>query len=264
MEKLTPERRSPWQVLNDVVAALFVRELKTRFGSSKLGYFWMLAEPAAMVLVFSAMYTLLGRRVLVGVDVPLFLLTGILPYLLFTKLISSLTSAVKSNKALFVYSQVTPIAPIITRFLIEVAVYSLTYVSLLLIMAWAGFQALPADPLGFIVVNCLVMSLGAGFGLVLCSAQERWQDAEKLASIIMRPLFLLSGVLYVMSMIPQQYWYLLKWNPLLHLNELARSVFFQSYSSQFASWEYPLLLALFLNMLGLMLFRVNRDKFIAS
>jgi len=264
LERSLPETRTPWQVLSDVVAALFVRELKTRFGASKLGYFWMLAEPVAMVLVFSAMFTLLGRQVLVGAEIPLFLLTGILPYLLFTKLISSLTTAVQSNKALFVYSQVTPIAPIITRFLIEVAVFSLTYVALLLILMWAGFQVVPSDPLFFIAVNCLVMALGLGFGLVLCAAQEHWQDVGKLVGIIMQPMFFLSGIFYAMSMIPKQYWYLMQWNPLLHLNELSRSAFFQSYSSEFANWVFPLFLALILNVVGLMLFRINRDKFIAS
>lgn len=45
--------RSSFQVLRDVTFGLLIRELKTRFGSYRLGYAWALLDPL-LILVRSA------------------------------------------------------------------------------------------------------------------------------------------------------------------------------------------------------------------
>jgi capsular polysaccharide transport system permease protein len=72
--------RTPWQIQRAVVFALFLREMKTRFGAKKYGYFWAIAEPAAIIVVFWAMFGLHLRRGMAGVDYPMFLMTGMLPF----------------------------------------------------------------------------------------------------------------------------------------------------------------------------------------
>jgi capsular polysaccharide transport system permease protein len=43
--------RSGLEVQQATVKALFLREIKTRFGKYRLGYFWAVLEPAAHLLV---------------------------------------------------------------------------------------------------------------------------------------------------------------------------------------------------------------------
>ena len=258
-----PSRR-PLTVMFDVVHALFIREIKTRFGRSHLGYFWALAEPVALIVLFSAVYSLRGSEILSGVDITLFLLSGIYPFTLFRNTITKIMMAVKSNKALFIYRQVSPIDPIIARIIIEVAFYSLTYILFLVGLTWFGVDAWPFDPLLLLTAHAVLILLSFGIGLSLCCVIEYWGDIEKVFGMLMRPMFFLSGLFYVMSMIPQQYWHFFDWNPVLHLIELMRSAFFEEYSTEFANWSYPIYLSLSLTVLGLMLYRVNRYKLIAS
>jgi len=49
--------RTPWQIQKSVVFALFLRELKTRFGAYKFGYVWLLLEPMAHVIVLSLIFS---------------------------------------------------------------------------------------------------------------------------------------------------------------------------------------------------------------
>lgn len=250
--------------MRDVIAALFVRELKTRFGSSRLGYFWALAEPIAHILIFSAAFTLVGRQLISGVDIPMIVMTGIMPYLYFARLVTGLSNGIQANTALLVYRQVQPIDPLFTRFLIDLASYWVSLILLLILFAWAGFNVVPYDPLSFILVNVVVSFLGFGLALCLCSALLHWSDTPKLLGMVMRPMFFLSGIFFTTAMIPTKYWPYLEWNPMLHLIELNRMAFFQSYYTDFPSWSYPIAIALLANALGFMLYRVNRDKFVAN
>lgn len=248
----------------DTIHALLMRELKTRFGAKKLGYFWAVAEPAAQAAIMATLFSLIGRSSISGVDVALFMITGILPFKLFGKILPQLAQAVHANKSLFAYRQVTPIDPIITRLLIETVTFIVVYVLILVVMAWLGFAAWPQDLLALLAVSGLLVILAAGIGLMLCSAVAYWDDAGKLVAMVMTPMLFISGVFFCATMIPQQYWYLFSWNPIFHAIELSRDAFFASYTTPVGSWEYMGLCALVAISIGLMLFQLNRNRFITT
>jgi len=256
--------RTSLQVMRDTIHALLMRELKTRFGAKKLGYFWALAEPIAQAAIFALLFTLIGRTSITGVPVALFLITGILPYKFFAKLLPQLTSAVQANKALFAYRQVTPIDPIITRLIIEITTFILVFIILLASLAWFGMEVMPDNMLALLGASTLLALLAIGLGLILCSAAAHWEDTTKLLGMVMTPLFFISGVLFCATMIPANYWYLFDWNPIFHAIELIHDAMFASYTTPVGSWSYLGSCALVAVGVGLMLYQVNRQRFITS
>ncbi len=250
--------------MRDTIHALLMRELKTRFGAKKLGYFWALAEPIAQAAIFALLFTLIGRTSITGVPVALFLITGILPYKFFAKLLPQLTSAVQANKALFAYRQVTPIDPIITRLIIEITTFILVFIILLASLAWFGMEVMPDNMLALLGASTLLALLAIGLGLILCSAAAHWEDTTKLLGMVMTPLFFISGVLFCATMIPANYWYLFDWNPIFHAIELIHDAMFASYTTPVGSWSYLGSCALVAVGVGLMLYQVNRQRFITS
>jgi len=254
--------RSSFQIMGDTVHALLMRELKTRFGSSKLGYFWAIAEPAAQASILAILFTLIGRNSLSGVPVALFLISGVMLFKAFSKSLTQLSNGIQSNTALFSYRQVSPIDPLITRFIIELAAFFTVYVIILAVMFWLGLDVWPQDLLALIAASLLLMFLAAGLALCLSVAQLYWQDTNKLLGMVMTPMFFISGVFYCATMIPQQFWFLFSWNPIFHAIELSRDAFFISYKTPIGSWLYLGLLTLGFNVLGLMLYRANRIRFV--
>ena len=227
--------RNSFQIMHDTVFALMMREIKTRFGSNRLGYFWAIAEPVTAVAVMGLIFTLLGRSSVANIPVVLFLFTAMLPFSLFSKLLNQLSSAVNANKALLAYRQVSAIDPVITRVLIELATYLIVYCIVFSFLAWLGFDVLPADILKVLAASSLLALMAIGLGLMLCSAMTYWLDAKKLVGIITRPLFFVSGILYSATMIPPKYWYLFSWNPVFHAMELSRDAFFNVYVTPIGS-----------------------------
>lgn len=257
-------KRSAWKIMFDTIHALLMREVKTRFGNQKLGYFWALAEPVAQASILALIFTLLGREALVGIPIALFLFAGILPFNLFSKLLPQLANSVDANKALLSYRQVTAIDPIITRIIIEVTTFIIVYVLIVIGMAWLGFNVVPEHLLDLALAITLLITMTAGLGLVLCSAVSYWPDVTKLISLITRPLFFMSGILYCATMVPEQYWYLLSWNPVFHAIELIRDAYFVEYQTPLGSWGYLSLVAGVSLCSGLITFKLSQQRFIAS
>lgn len=255
------QKRSALQITKDTVHALLMRELKTRFGSSKLGYFWAIAEPAAQASIIAILFTVIGRNSLAGVPVALFLISGVMPFKTFSKTVTQLSSGISANKALFAYRQVSPIDPILTRLIIEVATFFIVYTIILSVMAWLGLDVWPQDLLALIAASLLLIALGFGIALCMSSALLYWQDANKLLSMVMTPMFFISGIFYCATMIPAKYWFLFSWNPIFHAIELSRDAFFVSYTTPVGSWGYLALVSLSFVTVGLMLYRVNRIRF---
>ncbi len=256
------QNRTSWQIMQDTVHALLMREIKTRFGADRLGYFWAIAEPVSQASVMAVIFTLLGRSSVAGIPVAIFLFVGILPFKFFGKLIPQIGAAIDANKALFTYRQVTAIDPIITRILIEIVTFIVVYVLIFTAMAWLGFEVFPDDLLALLAACFLLLSLAVGLGLLLCCAVTYWPDAAKLFAMVMTPMFFISGILYCATMIPEQYWYLFSWNPIFHLIELSRDAFFVSYKTPIGDWYFVSFVALSSLSIGLMTFRINRHRFI--
>lgn len=256
--------RTSLQVMRDTVFALMMRELKTRFGARKLGYFWALAEPAAQAAIMAILFSLIGRSSITGVPVALFMISGILPFKFFSKLLPMLAASVQANKSLFAYRQVSPIDPFITRLLIEITTHVVVYILLMSVLAWLGFNVWPENLLALILATVLLMLIGVGIGLILCSAVSHWEDTLKLLQLVMTPMFLISGIFFCATMVPQQYWYLFTWNPIFHVIELSRDALFVTYTTPVGSWEYLVFFALIVNAIGLMLYQVNRQRFIST
>ena len=256
--------RSSWKIMCNTVHALLMREIKTRFGANRLGYFWAIAEPVAQAAVIGAVFTLIGRSSVSGIEVALFIFTGILPFKLFAKLLPQLSGAVSANKALLVYRQVSAIDPIIARIIIEVATFIIAYIVIFSVMGWLGFEVIPYDILALLMASLLLIIIATGIGLMLCVAMSYWQDTSKVAGMIMQPLFFISGVFFAATMIPQQYWYLFTWNPIFHAIELSRDAFFVSYVTPVGSWLYLSLCALVSFTLGIVTFYQNRMRFLTT
>ncbi|MEY8198941.1 MAG: ABC transporter permease [Colwellia sp.] len=255
-------KRSSIQIAKDTVHALLMRELKTRFGESKLGYFWALAEPVAQAAILATLFTLIGRNSISGVPVALFLISAIMPFKAFSKTLTQLSSGISANKALLAYRQVSPIDPVITRLIIEVSTFFIVYLIILSVMYWLGFDVWPQNILGLISASLLLLMLAFGLALCMSCAFLYWQDGSKLLSLVMRPMFFISGIFYCATMIPAKFWFLFTWNPIFHAIELSRDAFFVSYQTPVGSWNYLAITSLSFTILGLMLYRVNRERFV--
>ena len=256
--------RSPFQVLRDVTFGLLIRELKTRFGSYRLGYAWALLDPLLMIALFSAVFGMRSQSGFGGAPVQVFITAGYLPFMFFNKVVSQLKSAVNANMGLFCYRQVTPFATFIARFVLEAIIGLVVGCVLVMGLLWFGFDAIPSDPLQVILIYILLMIFSFSLGIIFCVLGSLFKEADKVLSLIMMPLMFVSCIMYPLSSIPAQYQHWFLWNPLVHAVELIRSGWIAGYVSPDVSWAYLSSVTLLILTFGMSCYRLSHRRLIAS
>ncbi|MGH7029721.1 MAG: tetratricopeptide repeat protein, partial [Stellaceae bacterium] len=132
--------RTQWRVIH----ALIVRETRTRFGDSTLGYGWALLEPILHILTLSLFFAVLMHgQPPIGTQFFIFYYTGLIPYHVFVHTSSSMTFAVTSNGSLLQLPLVSTFDVIFARALLELATDLMVAVILLAGFGALGFGTMP-------------------------------------------------------------------------------------------------------------------------
>ncbi len=243
-----------------VLEALVLRETRTRFGTHQLGYLWALIEPVLWVLTFYGLSAAVGREPPGGMDLIGFMVTGIVPFQLFSSTMNRAANAIDGNKSLLFYPQVRPLDLVVARALLELATLSGVFVILMagnaMIVGSLEIDRLLAV-IGGLVSACM---LGAGLGLTICSLSVMNGLVRRLHGPMTRPMFWLSGVFFTAESLPSTARSILSWNPLMHAIELTRSGWYSAYSDRHVNIIYLSLWVLGLAFCGLTIERVARRK----
>ncbi len=251
-------------MLKDVTFGLLMRELKTRFGTYRMGYSWAVLDPLLTIALFCFAFGLRQRNGFGGVEAPVFVAAGYLPFLMFLNMTNQLQSAVSANKGLFCYRQVTPFATLFSRFLLETLIGVLVAFVLILGLIWFGFDAMPADPLAVLAGYGLLMIFSFALGTLFCVVTSLSEEAKKLIPILMRPMMWISAVFFPLAAVPQSYQHLLLWNPVVHALELIRSGWIAGFQTQGGSWNYLAGITLVLLTFATSAYRLSHRRLIAS
>ncbi|ALB61563.1 polysialic acid transporter [Cronobacter condimenti 1330] len=257
-------KRHGLDVQRATVLALFLREIKTRFGKFRLGYGWALLEPLLHLAILLFVLDFVMERTLPDISFPVFLLSGIIPYFIFSNITSRSVNAIEANQGLFNYRPVRPVDTIIARTLLEASIYIVVYLLLLVFLAMMGEEFTCSHLLTlFCVWLCLIMC-SFGTGLIFMAAGNAFPEAEKFLPLLTRPLYFISCVMYSLNAIPQEYQRWVVWNPLVHIIELTRQSLAISYASEGASLTYLAMSTLVVLFTGLALYRHQEEAMLTS
>lgn len=243
-----------------VLHALLLRETKTRFGASQIGYLWAFIEPALWIGMFVGFYGIVGRISPPGMSMVAFLTTGIVPFSLFRETTQRCMSAIEANKGLLFYPQVRPLDLVIARAILEAATY-LGVMTLFMAGLWLWEGPPRIDSLLETIAGLgLAGAFGASLGLLCCGLSVYSPTVERLFPTVLRLVFWLSAVFHPVESLPRAMRDALLLNPLTHAIELTRDGWFAGYDARHADPTYVLVWILVLSFFGLSLERMARRR----
>jgi len=245
----------------EVLNALILREIKTRFGDHSLGYLWAVIGPSLWIGTFVAMFYFVGRSAPSGMDVVSFIATGLIPYSLFRESMFRSVNAVSANKGLLFYPQIQPLDLVLARAVLEFVTSFVVFCVIIFVASmWQGTTPRVADWLAFVFGFAGAAGLGASLGLVLLGLSVFAPTIERLLGPMLRPLFWFSGVFYTANGLPSVAREVLLYNPVLHVVELVRTGWFVEYRSQDASPGYVCAWIVTMTFLGLVIERAAKRR----
>jgi len=259
------QERNSMEIMRSVLFALVLREMLTRFGARRMGAFWMVFEPILHVVIVMFIFTTIRGREVPGMDFPLYLATGMIPFFMMRNIALRLMDAISANQALFAYQQIKPLDTLIARTIVEFSLYACVYVLVVGALGlWAGYDISMHDPLAWFAALATGVVFSAGLGLIFCVWARAFPNAKTFIRVLFLPVYLISGVIFPIWKLPEAYMPWLLWNPYLHVIDNLRSSIFVAYPETYGiSFSYPAKAALVVLCLGLAMYRLRRHDLVA-
>jgi ABC-type polysaccharide/polyol phosphate export permease len=253
-----------------LVSVLVRRELNARYRASVLGFFWSLLNPLFLLAVYAVVFTYIFQPRFPGGDpYPLFLFSGLLPWLFFSG--SSLDASVTlvDNGPLLAKVMCPPeIFPAVT--VVSHLVHHLLALPILLaalaVSAVAHWHPFPWTV--FLLPLALVpwVLLAGGVALIVSALSVHFRDLRDLLGHLLNLLFFASPIIYTLDglQIPSGLRRVLALNPLAPLVEVYRDVAFAGELSSPTVWAITLAVGLAACWLGSVIFGRYRDTLVEA
>lgn len=248
MQSVAPVR---WRVL----LALIFREMSTRYGRSWGGYLWAIVEPAGGIILLTAAFSLALHKPPLGANFALFYATGVVPFLMYSGISAALAAAVRANKGLLTYPIVNALDTLLARWLLETMSYLM--IAVLIFGGVMTFYGLALNVQLETIISALSMTaaLGLGIGTFNCVVFGFFPIWQHIWSVLNRPLFIISGVLFTYDSLPRELQGFMWYNPLMHIVGEMRRGFYGTYDGAYVSKLYVYGIGFSLFLIGAYLLR---------
>ena len=241
------------------------REFQSKYRNSLLGAAWNIINPLAMIVVYTVIFAQVMRAKLPGVDstfaYSIYLCAGVLTWGLFVEVVGRGQTMFIDNANLLKkisFPRITlPIVVVLNAMLNFAIVFGLFMAFLVISGNFPGWVVLAALP-----VLALQIMLAVGLGMVLGVLNVFFRDVGQFFSIFLQFWFWLTPVFYPASILPESI------TPFIHMNPMTSVI--GAYQAIFANQQWPdwpqlwptAVLAAFLCLLGLHLFKKNAGEMV--
>jgi ABC-2 type transport system permease protein len=220
-------RRSLW--------LLTVRDLRVRYSTSFLGYFWSILDPLVMAAIYWFVFTqVFGGRSVGEAPYIVFLLSGLLPWMWFNGAVSDCTRAYL-REAKLIRSTKIPRTIWVARLVLSKGIEFMASIPVLVIFAIATGATFQWQAVFFVLGIALQAVLVMGVGLIVAPLVVFFRDLERATKLALRFLFYASPIIYGLPDLHRlglDFW--AAFNPLSGIFSLYRAAFFPDQLDWFA------------------------------
>jgi capsular polysaccharide transport system permease protein len=245
-----------------ILAALIVRETLARFGTAWGGYLWAFLEPLGGSLLLALAFSFIVQSPPLGDSFLFFYATGLIPFLMYNAVAAGAMNAISMNRGLLAYPVISALDTILARALLDALTYVVIAVVLIFGLAAVLGLPLPEAPGAFAASLALAAMLGLGvgtFNALLVGVFPAWRQVW---SVLNRPLFIVSGILFIPDSAPEGLAAAVWWNPVQHVVAEMRAAFFGPGQSDPAGGLYTFAVSAALFAVGGGLIRRHQGRLI--
>jgi capsular polysaccharide transport system permease protein len=247
-----PSFRASARAKANIIAALVMRDIRTRYGRNRLGFLWALFEPMAHIAILAVVFAVTMRtNPPLGSNYLLFYLTGVAPYLLFNHISSSGGHGISGGRNLMQLPGIAPTDIVVAKGVVELFISALVLIIFGLGFVAAGIPGLPANPGPVFAAFGMAFAMGVGTAGIYATFFEFGKLVDMVFKALFRAMYLTSGIFFLPATVPEGLRTILVWNPFVHIIDLARTGYYPFYDSSFTDVPFALLASLFILVIGL-------------
>lgn len=234
------------------------KEIRGKYKGSFLGVLWSFLNPLLSVVVYAIIFPYIMRM---SMDHYLiYLITGIIPWTFFTMsinagMISVLVNANIIKKVYFprIILPISSVTSALVNFLISCLI-----VCVFVLFSGIGFS-LNLLYLPLIIVIQYILMLGITF--ILSAIDLYFRDIENIMLFFVNMLFYATPILYTPDIFPDKLQWVLNLNPMAHLVNAYRAVFYYKTSPDFMSLGIVFVVSIIIFFIGYGIFEKLQKGF---
>lgn len=253
-----------WRIQRRVISALMTRELVTRFGRENIGFLWVMVEPLLFAFLVGVVWRYMKGPEEHGVSIVAFVASGYIPMTFFRHAVMRSTRVFSVNGSLLYHRQIKVLDFIFVRFLVEAGGAMMAFLVIALILGALGEFPFPAD-FGALVMGWTLYALFTlSLCLVLAPLSEMSEVIEKFIPVTLYIMIPFSGVFTMVSWMTPSVQKVLLYSPFVSPMELMRHGIFGERVNAIYDLSVPVLVTLFLSVIGLALCRRVRRQLVVE
>lgn len=246
---------------------LSLKELRTRYRKSILGWTWSLLNPISQMVIFTFVFIYVFKQVPPVGDpsglenFPLYFLSGLLPFQFFAISVTMAIGAIETNSSL-VKKVAFPHEHLVFSVVVaQGATLAIELVVLTVALMIAGSMALPWLPVMFVLM--LIMAFfNTGVALALSAANVFFRDINYLWGIVAQLLFYATPIIYVAGTIDVgELSFIINWGPTGSFIQASHEIMYDQRMPGLGRWVYLLIVSLLTFALGAWTFQRLSPRF---
>jgi lipopolysaccharide transport system permease protein len=190
------------------------RDLKVRYKQTFIGVLWAVIQPLMTMVIFSLVFGKFAQFSSEGLPYPLFVFSGLLPWIYFSAALSQSSGSVVGNANLMSKVYFPRVVLPLSASAVPAVDFCISFVVLLGLMAYFGVGiASTAFLLPVFLGLAFVTALGVGF--VLSTLHVRYRDVPYATPFLIQSWMWLTPVAYAVTALPERYEWVFALNPMV-------------------------------------------------
>jgi len=207
----------------DLVRNLVAKDVKVRYMGAWLGFAWSMVNPLVITLMYLVIFTYVFPSS--QPHFSLYLVTGIIHWILFNQVAVESTEALVSNagllKKIYFPRLLIPVARLLTNLMLwigAIGVYIVVYPLL------GGHFSLVQ--LAYPVYLGIYLVFLWGISLILCTLYVDFRDLKHLVEVAIQVLFWSTPIVYPFTRVPERLHTLMLMSPLVEFTRIFQNLFY--------------------------------------
>ncbi len=249
--------RELWRY-RDMVALMTRRDIIATFKQTILGPVWYLIQPIISSVVFTIIFSGIGKIPTNDIPPFLFYLSGNLIWYYFSSCLTSASNTFRANASLFQRVYFPRLAVPLSQSLVNLwtfAIQAVIFVGFYLYFLWSGAPLTPSYRIviiPFLILQCAL--LGLGVGCLISALTTRYRDLQIAVAPMIQLWMYASCIFFPRSSVPENLQWIMTLNPVVPIVETFRFALMGQGQVEIYQWLASLGITLVLLVVGLIEF----------
>ena len=236
------------------------KDIGGKYKHSFLGVLWSFINPLLQILVYALIFPLVMKNGGSYKDYTVFMVCGLIPWAYFTTVINRASFIMIENgnilKKVYFPRSILPLS-LVTSETINFLVSCIIILAFILIKGFGISKFILFFPIVLLIQYVLLL----GIALIFSAVTVYMRDIQHFIGVVLQLLFYATPIVYSIDTIPENFRWILKWNPMTYIIEGYRAIFYNQTMPDLKSLGVLGIISIIILIVGYLLFNKLQKRF---